>query len=60
MNPKQAAQYDCELRNIRGTFAAEDITLSKSTLDNLARIASGKVSYQQVLQELRTKYEKLG
>ena len=60
MSPKQAVQYDSDLRNIRGTFAAEDITLSKSTLDNLARIASGKVSYQQVLQELRTKYERLG
>lgn len=58
MSPKQAAQHDGNLRNIRGTFAAEGMTISKSTRDNLDRIASGKVSYQQVLQELRTKYKK--
>lgn len=58
MSPKQAAQHDSNLRNIRGTFAAEGTTISKSTRDNLDRIASGKVSYQQVLQELRTKYKK--
>lgn len=34
------------------------MTISKSTRDNLDRIASGKVNYQQVLQELRTKYKK--
>lgn len=58
MSPKQAAQYDSNLRNIRGTFAAEGMIISKSTRDNLDRIASGKVSYKQVLQELRTKYKK--
>lgn len=58
MSPKQAAQHDSNLRNIRGTFAAEGMTISKSTRDNLDCIASGKVSYQQVLQELRTKYKK--
>ena len=53
-------QYKSNLRNIRGTFAAEEMTISKSTRNNLNRIASGQVSYQQVLQELRTKYEKRG
>ena len=50
MSPKQAAQHDSNLRNIRGTFAAEGMTISKSTRDNLDSIASGKFSYQQVLQ----------
>ena len=58
MSSKQAAQHDSNLRNIRGTFVAEGMTISKSTRDNLDRIASGKVSYRQVLQELRTKYKK--
>lgn len=53
-------QYKSNLRNICGTFAAEGMTISKSTRNNLNRIASGQVSYQQVLQELRTKYEKRG
>ena len=42
----------------RGTFAAEGMTISKSTRSNLDRIASGQTSYQQVLTELRAKYEK--
>ena len=46
------------LKNVQGTFAAEEMTLSESCLDNLDRIIQGQVSYQQVLSELRTKYEK--
>ena len=53
-----ASQHKSNLRNIRGTFAAEGMTISKSTRSNLDRIASGQTSYQQVLIELRAKYEK--
>ena len=34
-------QHKSNLRNIRGTFAAEGMTISKSTRSNLDRIASG-------------------
>ena len=51
-------QYKSNLRNIRGIFAAEGMTISKSTRSNLDRIASGQTSYQQVLTELRMKHEK--
>ena len=43
-----ASQHKSNLRNIRGTFAAEGMTISKSTRSNLDRIASGQTSYQQV------------
>ena len=52
-------QHKSNLRNIRGTFAAEGMTISKSTRSNLDRIASGQTSYQQVLTELQ-KYEEKG
>ena len=55
-----APQHKSNPRNIRGTFAAEGMTISKSTRSNLDRIASGQTSYQQVLTELRAKYEKRG
>ena len=55
-----SARHKSDLRNIRGTFAAEGMTLSKPIRLNLGRIASGQASYQQVLQELRAKYEKRG
>ena len=41
-------------------FAAEGMTISKSTNSSLDRIASGQTSYQQVLIDLRAKYEKRG
>ena len=53
-------QHKNNLRNIRGTFAAESMSISESTRRNLDRIASGQTSYQQVLTELRAKYEKRG
>ena len=51
-------QHENDFHNICGTFAAEGMTISKSTRSNLDRIASGQTSYQQVLTELRAKYEK--
>ena len=52
------SQRKSNLRNIRGTFAAEGKSISESTRRNLDRIASAQTSYQQVLTELRAKYEK--
>lgn len=52
------SQHKRNLRNIRGTFAAEGITISNATRRNLDRIASGQASYQQVLGELHAKYTK--
>ena len=59
-NGSSSQQHENNLRNIRGTFAAEGMTISKSTRSNLDRIASGQPSYQQVLTELRAKYETRG
>ena len=53
-------QHNSNLRNIRGTFAAEGMSISEPTHKNLDRIASGQTSYQQVLTELRAKYKKRG
>ena len=60
--PISAAQQERMLRNLYGTFAAEGITLSASTRRNLDldRIVNGEASCQQVLNELREKYEKRG
>lgn len=55
-----ASQHEQNLRNLYGTFALEGMTISKETRRNLDRIASGEVSYQQVLQEFRTKYQQKG
>ena len=51
-------QHKSHLRNVYGTLAAEGMTVSNATCCNLDRIARGQVSYQQVLRELRAKYDK--
>ena len=59
-NEFDSRQHKSNLRNICETFAAEGMAISKYTRRNLDRIASGQTSYQQVLAELREKYEKRG
>lgn len=59
-NEFDSRQHKSNLRNICGTFAVEGMTISKYTRRNLDRIANGQTSYQQVLAELREKYEKRG
>lgn len=54
------AQQESNLRNVYGTFAIEGLTISEETRANLDRIATGRASYQQVLQELRDKYKMQG
>lgn len=53
-------QHKSNLRNIRGSFAADGMVISESIRRNLVLIASGQTSYQQILTELRAKYEKIG
>lgn len=55
---KQSVHNDYQnmLRNVCGTLNAEGLSISAETSNNLERIASGQISYQQVLSELRNKY----
>ena len=55
---KQSVHNDYQnmLRNVCGTLNAEGLLISAETSNNLERIASGQISYQQVLSELRNKY----
>jgi hypothetical protein len=46
------------LRCLTGTFAAEGMTISDTTRSNIERIANNQANYQQILKELKDKYEK--
>lgn len=48
--------FERNLKNLRGTFAAEDMQISENGIKNLKRIESGKVSYIDVIEELKQKY----
>lgn len=49
-------EFERNLKNLRGTFAAEDMQISENAIKNLKRIESGKVSYIDVIEELKQKY----
>lgn len=51
------SQHENNLKNVAGTFAIEGITLNDTTKKNLECIGSGQASYQQVVNELRAKYD---
>ena len=48
--------FENNLKNLKGTFAAESMTVSESGIENLKRIDNGKVSYTDVIEELKRKY----
>lgn len=48
--------FEDNLKNLKGTFAVEGMKVSESGIRNLRRIDSGKVSYTDVIEELKQKY----
>ena len=48
--------FESNLKNLKGTFAVESMTVSEESIKNLKRIDSGKVSYTEVIEELKLKY----
>ncbi len=48
--------FESNLKNLKGTFAVESMTVSEEGIENLKRIDSGKVSYTDVIEELKLKY----
>ena len=45
-----------DLKNLKGTFDVESMTVSEESIKNLKRIDSGEVSYTDVIEELKLKY----
>lgn len=48
--------FENNLKNLKGTFAIENMTVSKDGIKNLKKIDSGKASYTDVIEELKQKY----
>ena len=48
--------FENNLKNLKGTFAVESMNISEESIKNLKRIDSGKVSYTDVIEELKLKY----
>ena len=51
-----SGDFESNLKNLKGTFAVENMTVSEEGIKNLKRIDSGKASYKDVIDELKLKY----
>ena len=56
--PVSAELHRRRMQSVAGTMAIEGITLSEASRHNLDRYASGQASYQQLMAELRAKYQR--
>ena len=46
------------VQSVTGTMAIEGLTLSEASKSNLDRYASGQASFQQIMAELKAKYQR--
>ncbi|MBO4867328.1 MAG: hypothetical protein J5582_12350 [Ruminococcus sp.] len=53
-----AEQHKKMIRNVAGTMAIEGLTLSEASRHNLDRYASGQANFQQIMAELKAKYQR--
>ena len=51
-----SAQYQKNIKNLKGTFTIEGMNLSKESIANLQRIANGDVSYLEIVEKIKQKY----
>lgn len=52
----KSEKFEYNLKCLQGTLAVENMKISKDGIMNLKRIESGKVSYSDVIEELKQKY----
>ena len=57
-NPVSAEEHQKMIRSVAGTMAIEGLTLSEASRRNLDRYASGQANYQQIMAELKAKYQR--
>lgn len=55
-NNMKREDFESNIKNIEGTFAVENMKVSKSGINNLKRIEKGEASYSEIIEELKKKY----
>ena len=53
-----AEKHQKMLRSVAGTMAIEGLTLSEASRRNLDQYASGQANSQQIMAELKAKYQR--
>lgn len=54
-----AEEHQKMIRNVAGTMAIEGLILSEASRRNLDRYASGQANFQQIMAELKAKYQRV-
>ncbi len=50
------ATHNDIVKNIQGSFAVENITLSKKSLSNLEHLSNGSIDIENLVNEIKDKY----
>ncbi len=56
--PVSEELHQQRVRSVAGTMAIEGITLSEASRQNLDRYAHGQADFQQIMSELKAKYQR--
>ena len=56
--PISAEEHQKMIQSVAGTMAIEGLTLSEASRRYLDRYASGQANYQQIMAELKAKYQR--
>ena len=56
--PVSAEEHQKMIQSVAGTMAIEGLTLSEASRHNLDRYASGQANFQQIMAELKAKYQR--
>lgn len=56
--PVSAEEHQEIIQSVAGTMAIEGLTLSEASRRNLDRYASGQANFQQIMAELKAKYQR--
>lgn len=56
--PVSAEEHQKMIQSVAGTMAIEGLTLSEASRRNIDRYASGQANFQQIMAELKAKYQR--
>ena len=50
--------FESNVKNVSGTMALEGLKLNDVSKQNLCRYAKGHINYQELIEEIKSKYQK--
>ena len=51
--------FESKVKNVSGTMTLEGLKLNNDVKQNLCRYAKGLINYQELIEEIKSKYQRL-